>query len=71
MTTQPASRTRPVTLPAALTVRELGDILAVSPVEIIKRLMTHGVMAAVNATKGEKKSRGKHKKAKKEKGKKK
>jgi len=50
MTTQPASRTRPVTLPAALTVRELGDILAVSPVEIIKRLMTHGVMAAVNAT---------------------
>jgi len=50
MTTQPASRTRQVTLPAALTVRELGDILAVSPVEIIKRLMTHGVMAAVNAT---------------------
>jgi len=50
MTTQPASRARQVSLPAALTVRELGDLLAVSPVEIIKRLMTHGVMAAVNAT---------------------
>jgi translation initiation factor IF-2 len=46
----PATRDRTITLPAALTVKELGEALGVSPIEIIKRLMTHGVMAAINQT---------------------
>jgi translation initiation factor IF-2 len=51
MTAQPTStRNRPVELPSALTVKELGDILDVSAVEVIKRLMTNGVMAALNQT---------------------
>ncbi|MGE0702011.1 MAG: translation initiation factor IF-2 [Hyphomicrobiaceae bacterium] len=50
MTVQPTSRTRPVALPPALTVKELGDTLNISAVEIIKRLMTHGVMASMNQT---------------------
>ncbi|MCC7366396.1 MAG: translation initiation factor IF-2 [Dehalococcoidia bacterium] len=41
---------RQVELPPALTVKELGDSLNVSPVEVIKRLMTHGVMASINQT---------------------
>jgi translation initiation factor IF-2 len=45
-----ATRERSIVLPAALTVKELGDALSVSPIEIIKRLMTHGVMAAMNQT---------------------
>ncbi|MBI2766433.1 MAG: translation initiation factor IF-2 [Chloroflexi bacterium] len=48
MTATPTSKPRPVALPAALTVKELGDTLGVSAVEIIKRLMTHGVMASMN-----------------------
>ncbi|WP_322817534.1 translation initiation factor IF-2 [Tepidiforma sp.] len=39
-----------VTLPDALTVRELADLLGVSPVDVIKRLMTNGVMANQNQT---------------------
>ncbi|GBD23212.1 Translation initiation factor IF-2 [bacterium HR29] len=45
--TQPAKTVR---IPDALTVKELGDILGVSPIEVIKRLMTHGIMAALNNT---------------------
>ena len=37
-----------VEIPAALTVKELADLLAVTPVEVIKRLMTNGVMASIN-----------------------
>jgi translation initiation factor IF-2 len=48
MTAQPSSKPRSLTLPPALTVKELGDRLNVSAVEVIKRLMTHGVMAAMN-----------------------
>src|SRR6185295_19107643 len=33
-----------------LTVKELGDVLGVSAVEVIKRLMTNGVMASMNQT---------------------
>src|SRR5512140_1172541 len=44
--TSPASQT--VVLPPALTVKELGDLLKVAPVEVIKRLMTNGVMASMN-----------------------
>jgi translation initiation factor IF-2 len=50
MTAQPTSKPQPVSIPPALTVKELGDLLDVSAVEIIKRLMTHGVMAAMNQT---------------------
>jgi translation initiation factor IF-2 len=51
MTAQPSTTTpRPVNIPAALTVKELGDLLEVTPVEVIKRLMTNGVMAAINQT---------------------
>ncbi|MEP7216705.1 MAG: translation initiation factor IF-2 [Anaerolineaceae bacterium] len=35
-------------IPPALTVKELADLLAVTPVEVIKRLMTNGVMASMN-----------------------
>ena len=51
MTAQPtATEAKPVAIPAALTVKELGDLLAVSGVEVIKRLMTNGVMASINQT---------------------
>jgi len=39
---------RSVTLPRSVTVRELSDLLKVSPIEIIKELMKKGVMAAIN-----------------------
>lgn len=39
---------RAVELPRALTVKELADLLKVSPVEIIKELMKNGVMASIN-----------------------
>jgi len=50
MTTQPTSRPRTVTLPEAITVKGLSDRLRITPIEAIKRLMTHGVMAAMNDT---------------------
>jgi len=49
MTAKSSSRTS-VRIPDALTVKELADLLRVSPVEVIKRLMTNGVMAAQNQT---------------------
>ena len=39
-----------VVLPDAVTVKGLGERLGISPIEAIKRLMTHGVMAAMNDT---------------------
>ena len=48
--TTPTAKVRPVSIPAALTVKDLGGILGVSPVDVIKRLMTNGVMAAMNQT---------------------
>lgn len=51
MTAQPSStRPRQVEIPRALTVRELGDLVGVSAIEVIKRLMTNGVMANQNQT---------------------
>jgi len=50
MTTAPTSSTRPVVLPPVITVKDLGDLLRVTPVEVIKRLMTNGVMASMNQT---------------------
>jgi len=42
------TESKPVELPRALTVKELGDLLSVSAVEIIKELMKNGVMASIN-----------------------
>ncbi|MDZ4278249.1 MAG: translation initiation factor IF-2, partial [Dehalococcoidia bacterium] len=39
---------RAVQIPRVLTVKELGDLLAVPPVEVIKELMKNGVMASIN-----------------------
>ncbi len=50
MTTRQASGPRSVELPDAITVRGLSERLGISPIEAIKRLMTHGVMAAMNDT---------------------
>ena len=35
-------------IPRVLSVKELGDLMAVSPVEVIKELMKNGVMASIN-----------------------
>ncbi|MBH77688.1 MAG: translation initiation factor IF-2 [Dehalococcoidia bacterium] len=50
MTAQQSSELTSVTLPDAITVKGLSERLGISPVEVIKRLMTHGVMAAMNDT---------------------
>jgi translation initiation factor IF-2 len=42
------TESKTVELPAALTVKELGDLLKVSAVDIIKELMKNGVMASIN-----------------------
>ncbi len=47
MTARPSTPRR-VSIPDALTVKELADLLRVTPVEVIKRLMTNGVMANQN-----------------------
>ncbi len=44
------STSQAVALPRALTVKELADTLGISAIEVIKRLMTNGVMAAQNQT---------------------
>ena len=50
MTTKPSSGPRSITLPQAITVKGLSERLGISAIEAIKRLMTHGVMAAMNDT---------------------
>ncbi len=39
---------REVSLPRAITVRELAELLQAKPIDVIKELIKHGVMAAVN-----------------------
>ena len=39
---------RALQIPRALTVKELGELMSVSPVEVIKELMKSGVMASIN-----------------------
>ena len=39
---------RALTLPETLTVKELAELLDQSPVDVIKQLMRHGIMVAVN-----------------------
>ncbi|MBK9545316.1 MAG: translation initiation factor IF-2 [Dehalococcoidia bacterium] len=48
MTAKPTSQV--VSIPRALTVKELADLVGVTPIEVIKRLMTNGVMANQNQT---------------------
>ncbi|GAB4320548.1 MAG: hypothetical protein Kow0010_00380 [Dehalococcoidia bacterium] len=51
MTSRPSTtKNRTLTVPPAITVKEFGELAGVSPIEVIKRLMTHGVMAALNDT---------------------
>ena len=37
-----------IEIPRVLTVKELGELMGVSPVEVIKELMKNGVMASIN-----------------------
>jgi translation initiation factor IF-2 len=46
MTTDATTKT--IELPRVLSVKELGDLMGVSPVEVIKELMKNGVMASIN-----------------------
>src|SRR5262245_32851061 len=49
--TQPSAEAvapRPIEIPRVLSVKELGDLMGVSPVEVIKELMKNGVMASIN-----------------------
>jgi translation initiation factor IF-2 len=39
---------RPVQIPRVLTVKELGDLIGLSAVDVIKELMKNGVMASIN-----------------------
>ena len=47
---EPAVATKPkqIELPDAITVRDLADLMGVSPIELIKELMNAGVMANIN-----------------------
>ena len=44
----PAAEMRPIELPETLSVKQLADLLQVSAVDIIKRLMRNGIMANIN-----------------------
>ena len=44
----PAAPTKSVEIPRVLSVKDLGDLMHVSPVEVIKELMKNGVMASIN-----------------------
>jgi len=39
---------RVVTIPASLTVRQLAELMGVSPIDVIKELMNNGIMAHIN-----------------------
>jgi|CXWL01.1.fsa_nt_gi translation initiation factor IF-2 len=45
---EPRIEPKPIEIPRVLSVKELGDLMAVSPVEVIKELMKNGVMASIN-----------------------
>jgi len=42
------TNTKAIEIPRVLTVKELGELMDVSPVEVIKELMKNGVMASIN-----------------------
>ena len=37
-----------IELPAIISIRDFAQIIEVSPIQIIKKLMTNGVMASIN-----------------------
>ncbi len=41
-------KTKKIELPANITIRDFAQIIEVSPIQIIKKLMTNGVMASIN-----------------------
>ncbi|MBN1261888.1 MAG: translation initiation factor IF-2 [Anaerolineae bacterium] len=43
-----AVQEKEVTIPEVITVRELADLLEISPIQIIKTLMSNGVLASIN-----------------------
>ena len=47
-TTPPQAPARTIEIPRVLSVKELADLMGVSPVEVIKELMKNGVMASIN-----------------------
>ena len=47
-TEAPAAPAKTVEIPRVLSVKDLGDLMHVSPVEVIKELMKNGVMASIN-----------------------
>ena len=44
----PSAESRPVEIPANLSVRQLADLLQTSEIDIIKKLMRNGIMANIN-----------------------
>ncbi len=43
-----AEETKVIEVPSALTVRELADLIHASPIDVIKELMSNGIMASIN-----------------------
>lgn len=48
MNEQPIEKTKEVIIPEIITVRELAELVEVSPIQIIKTLMSNGVLASIN-----------------------
>src|SRR5437899_1042988 len=48
MTTETQAEPKQLEIPRVLSVKDLGDLMHVSPVEVIKELMKNGVMASIN-----------------------
>ncbi len=48
MNDQPIEETKEVIIPEVITVRELAELVEVSPIQIIKTLMSNGVLASIN-----------------------
>jgi translation initiation factor IF-2 len=44
----PNSSSQQVAIPGTITVKHLGEIMGVAPIDVIKQLMRNGVMAAIN-----------------------
>ena len=42
------SNSEEVVIPGTITVKHLGEIMGVGPIDVIKQLMRNGVMAAIN-----------------------
>jgi translation initiation factor IF-2 len=43
-------KSKKIELPANITIRDFAQIIEVSPIQIIKKLMSNGVMASINQT---------------------